>query len=153
MQAPPGRAPLLRAPVPCLLLCVMAYWAWADAGPVGEHFVRTTRSPAFVAGNVESGQVILAPGPPSRVRFALDVTWAPAPNDGALTHVGRATGEVAVHRQRAVFVDAETDCVLVFHVQPYQVVVTQRTPCLFGANVDASGTYVQQGRPGARARR
>jgi hypothetical protein len=131
----------------------MALCAWADTGPVGGHYVRTTPSPVFLAGNVESGQLTLSPGAHGRVRFALAVTWAPYPNDGSFTHVGSATGEVTVHKKRALFVDEETGCVLVFHFQEHRVVVTQVKPCLFGANVDASGTYVKHGTQGPRSRR
>ena len=131
----------------------MACCAWADAGPGVGHYIRTTRSPSFLAGHVESGQLVLSRGRHGRVRFAIELTWASHPNDGSFTHVGSATGEFAVKKRVAVFVDAETDCALVFHFQPQQVVVTQWKPCLFGANVDASGTYVPQGQPWPRSRR
>ena len=150
---PNMRTPIWKAPIFFPVLVVMACSAWADAGPVGGRYIRTTRSPAFLAGNVESGQLVLSRGRHGRVRFALDLTWASHPNDGSFTQVGSATGEFVVKKNIAVFVDAETDCVLVFHVQQQQVVVTQWKPCLFGANVDASGTYVPQGTPGPRSRR
>jgi hypothetical protein len=126
------------------MLFVMTCCAGADAGNVVGHYVRTTPSPVFVADNVETGTLVLSPRPHKRVRFALDVTWAPHPNDGSLTHVGSATGELEVKNNVAVFVDDDTDCVLVFQFQPHQVVVTQFKGCLFGANVDASGKYTKK---------
>jgi hypothetical protein len=126
------------------MLVVMACCSWADVGNVVGHYVRTTRSPTFVADNVETGTLVLSPRPHNRVRFALHVTWAPHPNDGSLTHVGSATGELEVKNNVAVFVDDDTDCVLGFQFQLHYVVVTQFKRCLFGANVDASGKYTKK---------
>jgi hypothetical protein len=147
MHVPTLLQHLMRATILFPLLCVMACCAWADAGNVAGHYVRTTRSPVFLAGNSETGELVLSPGPQQRMRFALAVTWAPHPNDGAVTHEGRVTGELTVKNNVAVFVEVDTDCILVFQLQPNHVVVTLFQRCLFGANMDASGTYTKKIKP------
>jgi hypothetical protein len=138
----------LRALVVLPMLFTMAFCVWADTGHIVGHYVRTTRSPVFGADNIETGKLVISPGPHNRVLFVLDVTWAPRPNDGSLTHEGSATGELEVKNNAAVFVDADTDCLLVFQFQQKQVVITQLKRCDFGAGVDASGTYSKNGKQG-----
>jgi hypothetical protein len=146
MQSPVIHSPhclthMMIAIVVLSMLCAMAFCVWADAGNIVGHYVRTTRSPVFGADNIETGKLVIVPGPQNRVMFVLDVTWAPRPNDGSLTHEGSATGEVEVKNNVAVFVDADTDCLLVFQFQQQHVVITQFKRCDFGAGVDASGKY------------
>jgi hypothetical protein len=138
---------MLIACVVLSILFTMALCVWADAGTIVGHYVRTTWSPAFSVGNIETGTLVLSPGPQNRILFVLEVTWAPRPNDGSFTHEGSVTGELEVNNNVAIFVDADTDCLLVFQFQQNHVVITQWKRCDFGAGVDASGKYSKQVKP------
>ena len=73
MHVPTLLQHLMRATILFPLLCVMAGCDWADAGDVFGHYVRTTRSPVFLAGNSETGTLVLSLGPQHRVRAGSGV--------------------------------------------------------------------------------
>lgn len=123
--------------------------ASAGDGQLGR-YVRVTKSPQFIDGGRESGELLVKSVKNGRASFRLEVTWNPvADDDGYYTHNGLIEeGEVRITGRRGRYASSYEEgkdlgqCIIDFTFKEKEVILLQSEKCWwFGENVDASGVY------------
>jgi hypothetical protein len=138
--------------VACILICMFLFSVSADAGSLLQtgRYVRVTKSPLFLEGGREFGELNIKSVRKARADFQLEVTWNPkVDDDGYLTNNGVIDdGVITVNGAVGRYVSANPEdkelgkCILDFTFKGNEIVMTQKGKCWwFGENVDATGVY------------
>ncbi len=94
----------------------------------------------FAKGSSDNS-IQIRESPPGKLRFAVSAVWKGANWKESGPHTGDIGGSVDVHNGKAVFKDAEADCILEMTFSGGKLEVKQKGSCGFGMNVYADGTY------------
>jgi len=135
-----------------LLLVLLVANSFAASSVAGElqagRYVRVTKSPAFLSGGRETGELIVRASRQGKSSFALVATMNPvASDDGAGTHNGVVEHGVLRQRSKAwVYEERDEElgvCRLALRALASEALdVRQSGRCWwFGEGVDASGIY------------
>jgi len=79
--------------------------------------------------------------PGGKLRFAVHALWKGMNWEKYGPNIGEIGGTTDLHNGKAVFKDADADCLLTMSFSGAKLKVEQEGGCGFGANVRADGTY------------
>ena len=84
----------------------------------------------------EGGQLTVHQLSANKIKFELFASYR--------MNTGEAEGEAVLNQNKAVFVDTEYDCRLVFNFSNNKVSIDQEGTCGMGLNVSATGEYLKR---------